>query len=208
MLQGNILPEGAPVMSNIALLLGFFTIIMEAAQEEDLVIRTLDIFQTLIAWPSFNEGLLLTICIWSFRGVERIMGSSLLLAFLTYGLLVFLPAFLSIVLFKGFRLHFSLFYFVPYSLYICTMWEIPATQVASFLSDKLLVSLMFVIAIILSFPYSLFTVICAIISNILWSFDVFRLKKWCEIGESVISEEVGAVTIEESTREDQGTLPE
>jgi hypothetical protein len=195
------------VLSNIALLLGFFTIILEAAQEEDLVIKTLDVFQTLMSWPSFNEGLLLTVCIWSFRGVERIMGSNLLLVFLLYNLLAFLPTFLSIIFLKSFRLHFSLFYFVPYSLYIYTLWEIPATQVASFFSDKLLISIVFLVAVIIRFPFSLFPVFSAILGNVLWSFDVFRLKRLCDIRESVISEEVASVP-EESPHDDQVVLTE
>jgi hypothetical protein len=149
-----------------------------------------------MSWPSVYEGLLLTVCLWCFRGVERILGSGLLCVFLLYNGLVFVPCFIGIIFLRGFISHFSLFYFVPYSLYIFTLWEIPTTPVVRMLSDKVLISALLITAASLRLPYSLIPLGTGVIGNVLWSFDAFWLKHLCRFGENVVSEEVGVETEE------------
>ena len=123
MFDGDLWIEGSPVLSNLVFMLGFFTLVLAAAQEDDVIIPTLDIFHTFISWPSLNEGTLLTVCLWCFRNIERILGMKALLQFLFYNLITYLPFFALVIVLKGFNLHFSFFYFIPFSLFIFVIWN-------------------------------------------------------------------------------------
>ena len=177
MFDGDLWIEGSPILTNLVFLIGFFTLVLSAAQEDDIVVPTLDIFHTFISWPNFNEGTIITLCIWCSRNIERILGLKVLIQFLFYNFITYLPLFILTIFLKGFRYHFSFFFFVPFSLYIFIVWQIPPIKMFSFLSDKMIVSLAYLFLVLCHFPYSLFPLISAIIGNILWSFDVFNLKK-------------------------------
>jgi hypothetical protein len=157
---------------------------MAAAQEEGMVVPTLDVFHTIISWPSFNEGAVICTVLWCFRNVERVLGSKTFLVFLAYNLILYFPVFCTVVYFKGFALHYSLFYFVPYSLYAYAAWHIPSSTLVSVLSDKLLISLMLLIDLVVAFPYGFGPLLTGIAGTILWRIDLLKLKKWCERTES------------------------
>ncbi|KAK8842730.1 hypothetical protein M9Y10_025593 [Tritrichomonas musculus] len=177
MFDGDLWTEGSPILSNFVFLAGFFTLVLSAAQEDDIIIPTLDIFHTFISWPNFNEGVIITFCLWCFRNIERILGIKVLVQFLFYNLISYLPLFITTIILKGFRSHFSFLFFVPFSLYIFIVWQIPSVKLFSVLTDKIAISLAFIFLVCCHFPFSLFPLISAIIGNIIWSFDVFRLKK-------------------------------
>jgi hypothetical protein len=180
MLRGNIWTEGAPVVSNFVFLMGFFTLIMSAAQEDGMVVPVLDAFQTFLSWPSFNEGAILSVILWCFRNVERVLGSRVLLIFLAYNFGLFLPVFAAVVYFKSLHIHFSLFYFVPYSLFAYTVWHIPSTPLFSRLSDKGLLLFLVLIDLVFSFPYGFGPLVAGILGTVLWRIDLLRLKKLCD----------------------------
>jgi hypothetical protein len=185
MLRGNLWTEGAPILSNLVFLLAFFTVIMAAAQEDKLPVPPLDIFQTIAAWPSFNEGAILTVVLWCFRAIERILGSKLLAVFLLYNLLVFLPLFGVVIWAQGFGRHFSLFFFVPFAFYVYAIWNLPATPMLGGLPDKLLLTLLIAAELVLEFPWAFGALAAGILGNVVWAFDCIRMKKLCETTESV-----------------------
>jgi NACalpha-BTF3-like transcription factor len=196
MLRGNIWIEGAPVLSNLVFLLGFFTLIMSAAQEEGMIVPTLDLFHTFISWPSFNEGAILSAVVWCFRNIERVLGSKILVVFLAYNLVLFLPVFSAVIYFKGFNKHYSLFYFVPYSIYAYTAWHIPASPLISMISDKFLISFMIVIDLAVSFPYGFGALLAGALGTFLWRIDLLRLKRLCERTESQANDRVEVQPLE------------
>ena len=177
MFDGDLWVEGSPILTNFVFLIGFFTLVLSAAQEDDIIIPTLDVFHTFISWPNFNEGTIITVCIWCFRNIERVLGFKVLIQFLFYNFITYLPLFILTVFLRGFRYHFSFFFFVPFSLYIFIVWQIPPVKLFHFLSDKMVISFAFLFLIICHFPSSLLPLISSIFGNILWSFDVFGLRK-------------------------------
>lgn len=114
--------ERSPVMSNIMILVSFFSVVLFLAQEEALDISLLHGVQTLFCWPSFFECVIFTVCLWFFRDFERILGRSSYL-FLIHSFLAFLPFFVIMLIYQGFKYHFSLILFVPYSLFVFMMWN-------------------------------------------------------------------------------------
>ena len=143
MFDGDTCMTGAILLGNLIFLLAFFTIIIVVAQEDEIIIPVLDVFQTFISWPTSNNGPILTVCLWSFRHIERILGSSVFSHFLFYNFITFLPFFILTVYLKGFIYHFSMFYFLPYSMFVYSFWEIPSVSLFYLITDKLLVSFYF-----------------------------------------------------------------
>jgi hypothetical protein len=190
MFRGNLWTEGAPILSNLVFLLAFFTVVMTAAQEDDLPVRPLNVFQTVASWPSFNEGAILTVVLWCFRGIERVLGSKLLAVFLLYNFLVFLPLFWVVVWADGFERHFSLFFFLPFALYVYALWNLPATPTLGRLTDKLLLSLLIGLELIVEFPWGFGALLAAILGNVVWAFDCLRVRKLCETTESAAEIEI------------------
>ena len=178
MFDGDTCMTGAILLGNLIFLLAFFTIIIVVAQEDEIIIPVLDVFQTFISWPTFNNGTILTVCLWSFRHIERILGSSVFSHFLFYNFITFLPFFILTVYLKGFIYHFSMFYFLPYSMFVYSFWEIPSVSLFYLITDKLLVSLAFLFLTIHHFPFSLFPLLSGIIGTFLWKKDVFCLQKF------------------------------
>jgi hypothetical protein len=191
MLRGNIWTEGAPVLSNFVFLLGFFTLIMSAAQEDGMIVPALDLFHTFISWPSFNEGAILSAVCWCFRNIERVLGSKILLAFLAYNFALYVPVFVLVNFFNGFHRHYSMFYFVPYSIYAYAVWNIPSGRLVSMISDKVLISVMILIDLAIAFPYGFGPLITGIIGTMIWRIDLLRLKKLCERTESQVNDNGG-----------------
>jgi hypothetical protein len=180
MLQGDLWTGGAPVLSNFVFLLAFFTLVMSAAQEDGMVVPVLDGFHTFLAWPSFNEGAILSVVVWCFRNVERVLGSRVLLVFLAYNFCLFVPVFAAVLSFKSLHSHFSLFYFVPYSLFAYAVWHIPGSPLFSRLSDKGLLLCLILIDLVFSFPYGFGPLVTGILGTVLWRIDLLRLKKLCD----------------------------
>ena len=189
MIQGNLSPGGAPLLLNLTELLAFFTIVMSAAQDDELTIKFLDVFQSLFAWPSFNEGAVLTGCLWCFRAIERILGTRLLFVLLVYNFVAYLAFYILIIMLCGFSTHFPLFFFVPFGLYVYVLWNIPALDVVAYVSDKMIITLIIAVIVALQFPYGFAPLVSGIIGNILWGFDILRLRKLCESRVSVSLEE-------------------
>lgn len=78
---------------------------------------------------------------------------------------------------KGFSYHFSFFSFVPYGLFIYMVWHIPALPIAGkWLTDKILLTIVFIMILALQFPFGFMPLISAIIANIIWTFDTVKLR--------------------------------
>lgn len=170
-------------------LLAFFTVIMVAAQDDELTIKFLDVFQALFAWPTFNEGMLLTACMWCFRAIERILGTKQLMIFLLYNFLPYIFFYVAVTLIFGFALHFSFWYFVPFGLYIFTLWNIPALDIVPHVSDKMIVTLLMLTVLIVRFPLGFVPITSSILGNFLWSFDLLQLRKFLEAHSPLVTDE-------------------
>jgi hypothetical protein len=167
---------GSAILSDIVILAGFLTTILHFAQDETLEIPALDVLQTLFCWPSFFEGLLATLCLWSFRHIERMLGLRGLVIYLVYNAITYSLPFFIVLLWKGFHAHFSLLNFLPYSLYVFMFWRIPAVMFADPLTDKVTVSLSLFLIVVAKFPYSLLALLAAAAGYWLWSCDILQIR--------------------------------
>lgn len=178
MFSGNVGFQGAMFLSNATFLLLFFTLILVTAQEDEFSILILDIIQTFVSWPNYIIAAINTTCLWCFRNIERILGSKTFLILELYNLISFSVIFLLIIALKGFKSHFSFFYFIPYSLYVYTFWEIPSVKIYNIVSDKIIVTIAFIILAFANFPYFMLSLIPAIVGNIMYQYDVFHIIKY------------------------------
>ena len=173
----NVNLEGSPIILNLAAVVGFFTLVAIAADEPELPVRELDIFHSIFGWSTFDQGVFISAALWFFRVIERAMGTKLLSLFLGYNMLMFIPFFVLVLFLKGFSYHFSFFSFVPYGLFIYMLWHIPALRIGKTrITDKLIMLLIFVIIIILQFPFGFLPLVSAIIANVIWTFDTVKLQ--------------------------------
>jgi hypothetical protein len=76
-------------------------------------------------------------------------------------------------------------YFHPYALFVFMLAHIPAVPVFLVLSDKLMLTLLFLLLVAIQLPCSLVPLVSAIIGNLCWSFDVFRLSRFATGGADV-----------------------
>jgi hypothetical protein len=176
MFMGDLSFHGSAILSDVVILVGFLTTVLHFAQEDTLEIPLLDMIQTLLCWPSFFEGGLITICLWSFRHIERMLGFRGTVIFLAYQALTYLVPFLLVLKFKGFHAHFSLLNFLPYSFYIFMFWRFPSVLFADPLTDKFAVSLSMFLIILARLPYSIFALSAAIGGYYLWTFDLLKIR--------------------------------
>jgi hypothetical protein len=145
-----------------------FTVAFCIAELDGTDSRALFIAHSLLAWPTLSEAFFLTVSIWCFRSVQRILGNSRFSRFLLCQLLAYLPVYLSVVIFFHFDRHISLLYFYPYSLFVFVFLHIPSTPLFLILSDKLIVTLCFLLTVLVQFPYSLIPLICACTGTFIW----------------------------------------
>ena len=96
---------------------------------------------------------------------------------MTYNAITYIPVFVSVVYFAGFRLRFSLLNFVPYSLFVFTIWRVPAVKFADPVTDKMAVSLAMLIVFLARFPYSLLVVGTSALRYYLWTYDLLKIRK-------------------------------
>jgi hypothetical protein len=83
--------------------------------------------------------------------------------FLGLNFATFFPCFLGVFLSEGFRYHYSLPRFVPYSLFLFMIWHIPATPVVVGLHDKHITLGLFVMLFFCELPTSLLTLTAAVL---------------------------------------------
>ena len=162
------------------------TIVLLLAQEDKLEIPILDIVQSLICWGTFYECIILSACFWCFRHIERMLSTRILINFFIYNAICYAPFWGLIVYFKGFKSHFSLMYFIPFSLFIYTVWQLPSIPipVSGKLEDKIVLTMMFVILLVITFPYGFCPLLTSILGNILFEIDFLRLARLVKIEES------------------------
>ena len=177
MFQGDFGISGIPLTANLTMVLFFFTVVIVSTQDEDFIIPTIDVFHTIISWRTFNECTILTAIIWCSRNVERMIGTKMFCIFLVYNLITYLPFFVAFLLLFGFKKRMSFFYFFPYSSFIYAFWKIPETKIYNKISDKMILVVLMIFEITSFIPYSFIPLLASIIGNVLWSYDVFRLKK-------------------------------
>ena len=177
MFRGGNRPRENGVLSNVVSLSGFLTIVLYFGQDRQLEIPLLDVIQTFFCWPSFFEGLATTFCLWSFRHIENILGPQGFVTYLMYNAITYVIPFVFVVTVFGFRVHFSMFNFIPYSLYVFTFWRIPAVMFANPITDKDAISLAMLIVFLGRLPYSFMSLISAIFGYILWCMDALHLRK-------------------------------
>lgn len=185
MFQGDISFEGSMLIMNILMLSTFMSIVLLLAQEDDLVIPILDIIQSLICWGTFYQCVIISACFWCFRYIERMLSTRILVNFLIYNAVTYIPFWGLVIFFKGFKIHFSLLYFIPFSLFIFTIWQLPSIPVSGKLEDKIVLTLTFALLLVITFPYGFVPLITSIFGNILFEIDFFRLQKLVTIDEDI-----------------------
>lgn len=177
MFQGCLEFAKPEVLSGLFGLSGFMTAVLYFAQDDLIDIPILDIMQTFFCWPSFFEGCVSLFCLWSFRHVERILGVRGFAVYMIYNALTYSIPFIVVVTTYGFRQRFSMLNFVPYSLFVFTLWRVPAVMLAPPVTDKMAVSLAMVIVFLAKFPCSIFALVAALVGYWAWTVDIIRLRR-------------------------------
>ena len=154
---------------NIAFLTLFMTVVLSIAQDDSLPIPALDVFQCFFCWKSMFEAGIITGSLWMLRHIERLIGTKMLFKFFVVNMLTFLPFFAALILALGFKIHFSFFYFLPFSLFLFSIWKIPSLAIAGHLTDKLVVICLLILLVYLQFPYSIAPLISSIIGYCIWN---------------------------------------
>jgi hypothetical protein len=206
MFHGDRTFNGSPVLSDIALFVGFLTTVLYFAQDPVLEIPILDVIQTLCCWPSFLEGLLITFCLWAFRHIERMLSVNGLIAFFIYNAITYALPFLFVLKVKGFHARFPLFGFVPHSLYIFMLWRLPAVMFTEPLTDKFVITLAMLLVITGRFPYSLLSLLAAAGGYWTWNCDFFHIRKLFTVQNPEISMLAPPLEPEETTETNDGAL--
>lgn len=179
MLRGNLTLEGASFVSNAILLISFISVVLCLAQDEHLDIPALDVIQTIFCWPSVVESVLISVLLYLLRDVERVMGYRSLMYLLGTNLVTFLPAFLVVLILEGFACHFSLLFFVPYSIFVYTFDKIPETRMFWEVTDKHVVLVLFCLIAGYRAPESILCLISAVFGYIIWRNDWIKLRnRW------------------------------
>ena len=173
------LPGG--LLDDVAGMTAFLTLVLYFAQDRALEIPLLDVVQTLFCWPSLFEGILTVYCLWSCRVVLVILGDIGFRSYLVYQFLTYLLPFIIIVSAFGFRVHFSLLNFIPYSLFVFVMWRIPVSfRTPDPITGKDLLLLVMSLVIIGRFPFSLAALASGALGYFCWKRDVLAIRKIME----------------------------
>jgi hypothetical protein len=146
------------------------------------------IFRSILGWPTLTESVLFPFAIWSFRHVERLLGQTALCIFFAHNLIVYLIAYIPLVIYAEWYPNLAFLYFYPYSLFIFIFAQLPSFSIFLILSDKLIITFLFFFFLVVQFPYSLVPFTSAIIGNVLWFFDPFNFR---ESGLPEIGDEEG-----------------
>lgn len=176
MFNGSLVFPEKSFLRDLCCISGFFTAVLYFAQTRVLEIPFLDVLQTLVSWPSLVEGIMSLLCIWSCRHIQRILGIRELTIYFVYNAIVFLVPFTWVILSAGFRAHFSLMNFIPYSLFVFTLWRIPTVMWANPITDKHALCFMMIVLMGAKFLFSCFALASAIAGYCLWSIDAFKLR--------------------------------
>lgn len=195
MFEGNPHFARSSILQYLSFFSSFLTIVLHFSQHPLLEIPILDTIQTFLCWPSLFECVATYLCLWACRYIETILGEKEFLVFLIYNLMTFLGPFLFVISVFGFRTHFSLFSFVPYSLYIFAFWRFPAVIAADPLTDKFIVSLSMVIVFLGRFPYSILTLLSSILGFMMWNIDFLGLRKFAAPVEEEEAVEASPLTL-------------
>jgi hypothetical protein len=187
MFEGDRSFNGSPILADFAIYVGFLTTVLYFAQHPILQIPVLDIIQTLCCWPSFLEGVLITLCLWAFRHIERMLSVKGLVAFFIYNSITYAVPFFFVLKLKGFHARFPLFGFVPHSLYVFMLWRLPAVMFTEPLTDKFVITLTMFLVVIGQFPYSILSVLAAVGGYWAWNCDFFRIRKLFTVPDPEIS---------------------
>lgn len=179
MFNGDLSLENSKFISFIIIFCGFMSIVVDLAQDGNFDIHEFYILQTFFCWPSIIEDFIISFILWSFRYIERLIGEKTMICFLLNNLITFLPIFCVTIYIYGIKRHFSFLFFIPCSLFIFMLWRIPSTPFFKVpkLSDKIIVTILFSIEVIMQFPLSALSLISSICGYIFWVNDSFKIKR-------------------------------
>ena len=155
---------GAPFISNLIVIADFLTILLYLSKDENEI--------------SFFQVLIITFCLWSFRYLERILGQLTLVIYMLYNLISYLPFFVAILVFKGFKYNMSLLIIIPISFLVFTIWRIPEMNVYKNVTDKMIISILMFLVFILSPFQCLVALLSSIIGYNFWEKDIFKLMSF------------------------------
>ena len=165
--------------------------------------RRVKIQHSVLAWPTMAECCIFAVALWSLSAVERMLGPKQYRNLLLCAAAAYVPLYLAAsVLLECFE-DLSLMGWLPYELFVFMLCHIPAMEVYLIITDKLLITLGFVTAIVIHLPYSLVAFVAACIGHALWRYDVFCLSRCAE--ETVLSDDGVAerIVIEEESESEE-----
>ncbi|OHT01510.1 hypothetical protein TRFO_31660 [Tritrichomonas foetus] len=179
MFDGDLSLDNSKITSIVLITCGFMSVVVSLAQDDIFEIPALDIIQTLICWPSIFESVIISFTLWSLRHIERILGIRSISEFFFINFLISIPTFYFAIFISGFKRHYSIMFFIPYSLFIFMIWRLPAITFHSKpkINDKVLISIIFIFEILWQLPYSILSLIAANIGYMLWSYDKFKFRE-------------------------------
>ena len=176
MFDGDYSWDNVLIIECIFLHVEFLTIVLSSVQSSKNRIFFLDIIQTFLCWPTNTQGICISILLWCFRSIERILGHTGLLIYLLYSLITFIPVFCFAIYLEGFEHHFPFLIFVPLSLFVYTMIRIPDGYHSVF-SDKFGIIMVFFLVLIQNIIPNTLSLFAALLGYFIWKKDCFRLRK-------------------------------
>ncbi|KAK8893866.1 hypothetical protein M9Y10_022295 [Tritrichomonas musculus] len=177
MFLGDIWIDGAPSLYYFLFIPPVFSLLIWLIELQNIYYLTLRIIHIIFCWFSLFDIFIVELLIWSLRNIERIVGPKQFRVFLFYNFIAYLPLCILSNILSPNTVCIPLGYFYPFSLFIFMLVFIPSSPVFLIITDKLVITLGYILLIAVYIPYSLVPLFGSIIGTIIWNYDIFCLSK-------------------------------
>lgn len=171
-------PIGTVVTLNFIIITTIFTltVLLTITGEEDSVI--INVTLNLFCWKSFTTMFFMIFGLINLRLVEKIMGTTSILIFMAHSFIVYIPFFATQYYFYPKNSTISFIHIYPHSLLEFVIWRFPMQKSNELIPLKAFSFVLLAFDLLYEFPFAFIPFVSGIISNILWSYDIFMLYKY------------------------------
>ena len=177
MFEGDRGLEAAPSVTNVIMLVSFYSVIICAAQDYDDEVFFIDVVQSLLCWPSHAQNLLFAVSIYLMRDIERILGFDSFMYLLFASFCAFVPFYVLVIAVVGFRAHVSLLLFIPYGMFAFYFLRVPSAPFRFLVRDKDVLLALFCALVVLGLPFSLLAAAAGVAGLHLWMQDFLGVRR-------------------------------
>ena len=171
-------PIGTVITVNFLIITTIFTLTVLLTITGDENSAIIDLTLNIFCWKSFVTLFFMVFGLVNLRLVEKIMGTTSLLIFLAHSFVVYMPFFAAQYYFFRKKSAISLIHIYPYSLIMFVIWRFPLQKSNEPIPLKAFSLVLMVFNLSYEFPYAFVPFVSGIISNILWSYDIFMIYKF------------------------------